>query len=117
MGERCVLASLPDILQAQIVGGSGNPDITFSPTPDTKGAISVKTSYKTHFKERETHPEYEAFPDNAYCILLMPRLLELRLFRLHSSPQTINHRDQAGVGRLATTPEGIVPLLKEMIGE
>ena len=111
MGENFICASLPDIWAAEIVGGSGNPDITLE-VDGTRAALSIKFTEKDgKYREAEKHPEYNHAPDNAFCILVRPRLLELRLYRLLDYEQTINSN---GGERLATTA-GLVDRLREMI--
>lgn len=114
MGEGLVMASLPDTLRARNVGGVGQPDILCT-VNDRAVALSVKlTETDTHYKERETHPEYDACPDNAFCILIIPRLLTIHVVRLTDSTQTINSR---GRGGLATThtPQEIGTILQEVV--
>lgn len=116
MGEGFIMASLPDTFGARRIGGIGNPDIlcTINNRPV---ALSIKFTEKdTHYKERERHPEYDAAPDNAFCILIMPRLLTIHIFRITGSSQTINTR-LGTKGHLATThtPQEIGAILQEVV--
>lgn len=102
IGELCVLSWL-DSLRA--TGGQATkeqPDILIPPNEEhgtTEIALNVKTSLDDSFREYvPTTPEYDWRP-HALIVLLLPRLLELRLFPISQPKQTIN----AAGGVLTTT--------------
>jgi hypothetical protein len=111
LGEKFICASLLDIYHPKRIAGSGKPDIILR-VGKVKAALSVKFTEKDgKYREREKHPEYDYAPDNAFCVLIRPRLLEMRLYRLTDYEQTINSNKGE---RLATT-EALVTRLRELI--
>ncbi len=110
LGEIC-LASWLDSLRPRRAPstGRGTPDLLV----DVEGqevAINVKTSLEDNYREHiPTTPEYHWRP-NALIALVLPRLLEIRLFPITQPKQSINRNN--GV---LTTPERVSNHVREMV--
>jgi len=113
IGELCVMSWLDPLRPEGGAAIAGQPDILIphqERLPEV--ALNVKTSLNDQYREYiPTTPEYDWRP-YAFVVLLLPRLLEVRLFPISEPKQTIN-----GGGGILTTTEKLADTLQEMIEE
>lgn len=105
-----VSASWLDSLRPEVHGGSGQPDLILHPADTEPIAVNVKGSLEDSYREYiPTTPEYQYRP-RALVLLVLPRLLELRLYPITAEKQTINRAEG-----LLSTPEGVSNHVIEML--
>jgi len=110
LGEMAVTSWLDTASAKWGGGGDGVNDVT-AWIDGNEVAINVKTTLADHFKEHlEVTPECDH--DHGLAVLLVPRLLEIRIYELDQGQQyrTINSRD----GRLST-PETLEQSIRELV--
>lgn len=111
IGER-FLASWIDSFNPKIAGGvKGEPDILCQ-VGDSIVALNVKLTLSDHFREHiPTTPEDQWIP-HAYAVLLLPRLLEVRLYPITGSGMTLNSR-----GGVLSTIEEVAETVSRLVRE
>lgn len=108
LGERAVASWLDSLWGG---GGPGTADVTMTVDTTTSVAINVKTTLEDSFKEHLTvTPECDTPP--CAVVLLLPRLLELRVYPITGREMTVNSRTG---GRLAT-PASLRHVVVEVLG-